>query len=198
LAAGHGNELRFNPAVVHGAALLALLLGLPVWLGRAPAAGRWLAARFRERPGRTVAWGGLAVALGGVLGWQFANPHGWNRELFWEDHAFTLLRNWPLVWIEAHPWLRVLSGLNVVAMALAVAAVCVRQPHGARIALALLCGGSGALANSLVEPRYFIPAVGCALVFTRFNEGEWRRLAVWWGALSALHAPFIVAGRSLW
>jgi len=198
LEAGHGNELRFNPAVVHFAALLALVLGLPVWLGRVPAAGRWLAARFRERPTRTVAWGGLAVALGGVLGWQFANPHPWNRELFWEGHAFTLLRNWPLVGIDAHPWLRVLSGLNVVAMALAVGAGCVAQPHGSRIALALLCGGVGALANSLVEPRYFIPAVGGALVFTRFSEGEWRRLAVWWGALSALHAPFIVAGRSLW
>jgi hypothetical protein len=198
LAAGHGNELRFNPAVVHFAALLALGLGLPVWLGRAPAAGRWLAARFRERPGLTSAGGVLALALGGVLGGQFANPHEWNRELFWEGHTFTLLRNWPLVWIDAHPGLRVLSGLNVVAMALAVGAFCMGQPQRARIALALLCGGLGALANSLVEPRYFVPAVGGALVFTRFSQGEWRRLVLWWGALSAVHAPFILAGWSLW
>ena len=198
LEAGHGNELRFNPAVVHFAALLALVLGLPLWLGRAPAAGRWLAARFRERPGRTLALAGMAGALGGLLGWQFANPHVWNRELFWEGHAFTLLRNWPLVWIDAHPVLRAWSGLNVVTMALAVGAFCVGQPHGARIGLALLCGGAGAWANSLVEPRYLIPAVGCALEFTRFSEAEWRRLAIWWGALSALHAPFVVAGRSLW
>lgn len=198
LGEGHGNEFRFNPAGVHFAALLVLGFGLPLWLARAPAAARWLVGRCGERPLPCAAAGALAALAAGLLAWQFTNPHPWNRELFWPEHAFTLLRNWPLVWIDQHPWLRVLSGLNVVAMALAVGGFCARQPYRWQLALALGVGSLPAFANSLVEPRYFIPAAALALLFTRLSSGEWRRLAVWWAALAVVHAPFVAAGWSLW
>lgn len=198
LGSQHGNDFRFNPATLHFAGLLLLVLGLPVWLAHAPAAWRQTRALLRTHPARSAALLTLALAAATGLALTFANPHVWNRELFWDGCSFTLLRNWPLVWLDAHPWLRVLSGLNLVLMATALALVFSRQPHRHALWLALGIGLLPAFTNSLVEPRYFIPAAGVLLLYLRIPAPDTRRLAWWWGALSLLHAPFIARGLSLW
>jgi hypothetical protein len=194
-----GTAARPNMATLHFAALLMLVLGLPVWLAALPAAARRVANAVRSHPVRAVAGAmGLAIVIA-VLARTFANPHIWNRELFWAGCTFTLLRNWPLVWIDHHAWLRWASAANVVLMSGALASVIARQRSTRRgLLLALACGAVLPLANNLVEPRYFIPALAFVLLLAEIDAANGRRLAAWWALLGACHAPFIARGLSLW
>lgn len=188
----HGNKFTFNIASVHFTAALVLLLGLPVWLGE-------LTAEWRRWSGKVrVIYGAIAAGLTAVFAATFANPHIWNRELFWEGCTFTLLRNWPLVWIDQHAWLRVISGLNVVLMVTAIALVVARQRWRWVLWLVLAVGAVPVVTNGLVEPRYLIPLAGFFLLFVEIDGVNWRRLAVWWALLSAVHAPFVAWALSLW
>lgn len=194
----HGNEFRFNIASIHFAAALLVVLGLPVWLAHAK--GAWALGVNAWRTRRALA---MLCACGGVTGvavlaLTFANPHVWNRELFWEGCSFTLLRNWPLVAIDTHPWLRVVSALIIVLMAFAVALVIVRQRHAKALWLVLTIGAVPVATNGLVEPRYLISGAVFALCLLEIGRSDWRRLAIWWGVLSAAHAPFVFKGLSLW
>jgi hypothetical protein len=194
----HGNSFTLNPATVHFAGLLVLLLGLPVWAAHAPPEWRRWREAARAQPGRAAAVAIAGVAAAAGLAVWFANPHIWNRELFWDGCTFTLLRNWPLVAIDAHPWLRVVSGANVVLMAVALWLAFARQARRWELWLAVGFGALPAFTNGLVEPRYFIPAVGFGLVFMELGSADWRRLAWWWGGLTSLHAPFVATALSLW
>lgn len=193
-----GTEMRPNIATLHCAALLALVLGLPAWLVRLPNAVACAVAAARNRPLATgaIALGAAAAVL--VLTRTYANPHVWNRDLFWDGETFTLLRNWPLVWIERHAWLRVASAVNIVAMAGALVVVFTRAPRRAELWLAFAIGALPALLNNLVEPRYFIPGAVLVLLLLEMETRVWRALAVWWALLCAAHAPFIARGLSLW
>lgn len=193
-----GNELHFNPANLHLGGLLALLLGLPLWLAQLPSAARGLRGAWSARPAMTLGLAGLALALAGVLAAGFANPHAWNRELRWEGVTFTLLRNWPLVALEGAPWLRFVSGLNVVAMAGAVGWAVWRQPRRGELAWALVCGLAVPLTNGLAEPRYWLPLAAMVLLLVDFPAAAGRRLVLWWALLCLVHAPWIALGRSLW
>jgi hypothetical protein len=193
-----GNDLRFNPASLHFAGLLTLFLGLPIWLTAAPAALGGFIGALRSRPAFTLCLTAVALTAAAALAHTFANPHAWNRDLFWDGCSFTLLRNWPLVWLDTHPWLRAASGLNVVLMALALAVAFARQPHRRELWLALATGALLPLTNGLVEPRYFIPVAVFVLLFLDLAPATVRRLTWWWLLLCASHAPFIAAGRSLW
>ena len=198
LGAQHGNEFRFNPATLHFTGVIAGVLGLPIWLAHAPAVlARWREA-MRVAPGKAAAWAAGGIVAAAILTATFANPHVWNRELFWEGCTFTLLRNWPLVWIDTHPWLRVASGINIVLMAAAVAIVLRAQRHRRALWLVLACGAVPVFTNSLIEPRYFIPLGGMLLLFLEIDAANWRRLALWWALLSAVHAPFVARALSLW
>lgn len=194
LATDTGNAAQPNIANLHLGAVLVLVLGLPVWLAHLPSTLR--AARPKPARTFTLVVVGLAVAAGLAL--TFANPHIWNRELFWTGERFTLLRNWPLVYMERYPWLRVASGLNIVLMATALALVINRQAHRRHLWLALLFGLALPGVNGLVEPRYFIPAAGFFLLFAELPRADARRLLVWWAVLCAVHAPFVAEGVSLW
>lgn len=193
-----GTTLAFNPASLHGTAALLLLLGLPVWLGALPDRLRRLAAAARRHPRRTR----LAVPafLGAValVTLTFRNSHVWNQELRWDGETFTLLRNWPLVGAERFPALRVLSSLNVVVMALALVGVVRTSPRPLVTALAVAIGLLPALMNDLVEPRYVLPGLVIVLLLAPPPPGRRLALGLWWAALSLLHAPFILTGRSLW
>ncbi len=193
-----GTEMRPNIATLHCAALLGLVLGLPVWLAALPATARAAGSFARRR--RTAAWlAGVGAALAvAVLARTYANPHAWNRDLFWEGESFTLLRNWPLVWIERVPALRVASAINVVAMAAATALVVVRSKHRAALGCVLAIGALPALLNNLVEPRYFIPGAVLGLIFVELTPRAWRALLLWWALLCAAHAPFVALRLSLW
>jgi hypothetical protein len=194
----HGNDFRLNLATVHSAGLLVLLLGLPLWLLHLPAACRAAREFFRARPLQACLFVIAGVIAAGICARSFTNPHIWNRELFWDGCTFTLLRNWPLVWIDSHPWLRVASGVNLVLMTGTIGFVFAQQRHRLELWLALACGMAQPLTNSLVEPRYFIPVVGFVLFFLEFSTATWRMLAIWWAVLSALHAPFVAKALSLW
>ncbi len=193
-----GNDLHFNPASLHTAGLLALLLGLPVWLAQLPATLRTYAATLRSRPALTVTLTVLALAAAILAGRTFSNLHQWNRDLFWDGCSFTLLRNWPLVWLDHHVWLRYASGLALVAMTAALALVIARQRLRLLLILALAFGLLQPFTNGLIEPRYFIPAAGFFLLFLDLTPTTTRHLALWWFLLCALHAPFIARGLSLW
>lgn len=193
-----GNDLRFNPASPHFAGLLVLLLGFPVWLAALPAAWGNFGRALRARPAITLAVATAALAVAALLALTFANPHPWNRDLSWDGCTFTLLRNWPLVWLDTHPWLRVISGLNVVLMGVALALTFARQSRRRELWLALAVGALLPLTNGLVEPRYYIPVAAFVLLFLDLAPVQVRRLACWWLLLCAVHAPFIAAGRSLW
>jgi hypothetical protein len=195
-----GNELHPNPASIHFAGLLALLFGLPVWL--AHARGTWQEWRpfFRVKGtrGLALALAGTALGFAALLALTFRNPHAWNREFFWDDGKFTLLRNWPLIILDTHPWLRALSGLNLVAMAAALALIFAHQPHRRTLWLALAFGAVLPALNSLVEPRYFLDGAVGMLLFLEFTAIDRRRLMAWWALLCAALAPFIARGVALW
>ncbi|MES2697775.1 MAG: hypothetical protein V4773_30210 [Verrucomicrobiota bacterium] len=194
----HGNDFKFNSASVHFTAALVLVLGLPVLLAHAPAVWRQGVGLWRAR--RAVVMGLLAAGVGAtaILTVTFANPHIWNRELFWEGCTFTLLRNWPLVWIDTHGWLRVVSAINIVLMTAAVGLAITRQAQRVALWWVLAVGALPVVTNGLVEPRYLIPAAGFLLCFVEIERSDWRRLAVWWAVLSAAHAPFVAKALSLW
>ena len=194
----HGNQLRPNIATLHFAGVLFALLGLPLWIAAAGPATKLLCQAWRQHPVRTSLAAALAAAATALLATTFANPHVWNRELFWPDCTFTLLRNWPLVWIDTHPWLRWLSGANLVFITLALIASFARQPYRVALWLSLLVGSVPAMANFLVEPRYFIPPLVFLLFFLRLDRRTYCWLAAWFGFLCAVHAPFVAAGLSLW
>lgn len=194
----HGNAFKFNIASLHFSAALLLVLGLPVWLAHARKTWGLWANLWRARRGLAAVFAGVGLTAVVVLTLTFANPHIWNRELFWEGCSFTLLRNWPLVAIDAHPWLRVISALNIVLMALAVALVISRQRRAKALWLVLAIGAVPVVTNGLVEPRYLISGAGFALCLLGIGRSDWRRLALWWGVLSAVHAPFVFKGLSLW
>jgi hypothetical protein len=194
----HGNQFRPNIATLHFAGVLFALLGLPLWIAAAGQAVPRLRQAWRHHPVRTSLAAALAAGATVLLATTFANPHVWNRELFWPDCTFTLLRNWPLVWIDTHPWLRWLSGANLVFVALALIAGFARQPHCPALWLSLLVGSVPAMVNFLVEPRYFIPPLVFLLFFLRLDRRTICWLAGWFGFLCLVHAPFVAAGLSLW
>jgi hypothetical protein len=185
-----GNDLGFNPAGPHIAALLVLLLGLPVWLAHLPAFFRSL----RLWPTLLLLCFAVFFAL------TFKNPHPWNRDLFWDGCSFTLLRNWPLVWLDTHPWLRALSAVNIVLMILAVQKTIARQRPTLQLPLSLivLFGLVQPFTNTLIEPRYHIPLVAFFLLYLDLTPSTTRRLTLWWLFLCVLHAPFIAKALSLW
>jgi hypothetical protein len=195
---GHGNPVGFNPAQLHFAGLLLLLLGLPLWIAVAVGFPGWYRESWRHRPLRTAGASALFLATAFTLGATFTNSHPWNRDLSWEGCSFTLLRNWPLVALERAPWLRHLSGLNLAAIATFLVVSLRRQPYARALMLAAAAGLAPVAISSLVEPRYFIPPLVMALVLTRTEARTTRMLTAWWGALSFLHAPFVAAGLSLW
>jgi alpha-1,2-glucosyltransferase len=186
----HGNALHPNLATVHFGGVLLAALTLPLWPRLAPAAFRLLAAR----PGRILA----AAAAVAALALLYRNPHVWNRELWWPDTPFTLLRNWPLVGADRWWLLRWAWSLLAVAGALGAVAALAGQPR--RRELVVVAGFSAVLlaTNGLVEPRYFITPAVLALLFVRFSRPTFVRLAAWFALLSAAHAPFILGGLSLW
>jgi hypothetical protein len=198
LGSQHGNQFELNIASIHFGALLLLVLGLPVWIAHAPAEFRRWREAVRNHPKSAAAVVSLGLASAATFAVRYRNPHIWNRELFWEGCTFTLLRNWPLVWIDAHAWLKALSGLNIVLMTVAIVRMFARQPHRRELWLATAFGALPVLTNGLVEPRYFIPAAGLMLLFLDVGDSDWRRLAFWWGALSLAHAPFVATALSLW
>ena len=198
LGAHSDNDLRFNPANVHFAGLMVLLLCLPIWLAHTPAAWSRLVSSLRVRPAITSGLIALALASAAGLGLTFANPHPWNRDLFWDGCTFTLLRNWPLVWLDAHVPLRIFSGLNCVLMASAIGITLSGQSRWRELGLALAVGALLPLTNGMVEPRYYLPGAAMVLLFVELSPTTQRRLAAWWLLLCVVHAPFVATGRSLW
>jgi hypothetical protein len=193
-----GNEFQPNVATLHLAGVMLTLLGLPLVPEAAAALASRLRDTWRRRPAHLAV--GLAAAAGAValLAMTFRNSHEWNRTLFWPGESFTLLRNWPLVWIERLPVLRIVSALNLVLLVGAMTVALRRQPFGRELALALAVGSMPAAGSSLVEPRYFIPPLVFALFFITWDRQHLWRLIGWFGLLSALHAPFVASRLSLW
>jgi hypothetical protein len=193
-----GTDLRFNPTALHFGAVLGLLLALPALAAAIPGAVSRVRSTTKRHLLPTLAITAVAVGAAAVLAVTFSNPHQWNRDLTWPGCTFTLLRNWPLVWIDAHPWLRVASAMNLVLMSAAAGLLVMGQPQRRALMLALAAGAAFPLANSLVEPRYFIPGAALTLLFVDFTPTTLRRLAIWWAVLDVVHAPFIARGLSLW
>lgn len=194
----HGNEFKPNIATLHIAGLLILLLGLPAWLIHARGALHDYLRFLGEHRARALALTVFVFGLIALFTATFANPHPWNRELSWPETTFTLLRNWPLVYADLHFPLRVLSALGVVGAGLALTRLFSRQTHAYALWLvvpfAVLLLGT----NSLVDPRYLITPAVFLLFFLEIDRRSFRALALWFGAICAVHAPFIVLGRSLW
>lgn len=200
LGTAHGNQLDPNPATIHFAGVLLLLFGLPTWIVRAgPMIGDWRAAH-RQRPGRTFGLTLLALAIAAVLAATYANPHVWNRELFWPDKpsAYVLLRNWPLVWIDRIPVLQALSGLVVVGVTAGLIHGIVRQRCARELLLLLPFGAVLLLTNGLVEPRYFIQPCALALLFLGPGPAGQRRQIGWFALLCVVQSAFVVDGLALW
>ena len=194
----HGNALQPTPANLHFGAVLVFLLGLPLWLRAAPDAAAALARAARAHPARTGALllAGLAPVAGLAL--TVRNPHVWNRDLWWPDATFTLLRNWPLVYADRWPALRWLSSLLVVLMAAGLVRAALVRRAGGELALVALFSVVLLATNGLVEPRYFITPIVFWLFHTGCSRGPWLILAGWWALLCAVHAPFVIRILSLW
>ncbi len=200
LGVEHGNQLDPNPATIHFAAILLLLLGLPHWIAQAGGMGRaWLELR-REHPGRTLGLTALALVMAAILAATYANPHVWNRELFWPDRpsAYVLLRNWPLVWIDRIPVLRLMSGLIVVGLTVGLIHTFARQRCTRELLLLLPFGALLLLANGLVEPRYLIQPCALGLLFLEPGATALRRQLGWFALLCVVQSIFVPQGLALW
>ncbi len=194
----NGNPLRPNRAALDFAALLYIGLGWPALLCRARKTLAAVAGYVRTHPWR----GTLAAALGAgmvvILARTFANPHPWNQDLYFSDTHFTLLRNWPLVYLQSHPPARFASAGFI----LFVAAVMVwgwrQQRFRHDLWLTLPFSAALLASNFLVDPRYYITPAVFILFFYQFSRRQIAGLLVWFALVCAVHAPFIVAGKSLW
>ncbi|MDP2137684.1 MAG: hypothetical protein Q8J74_07500 [Candidatus Didemnitutus sp.] len=194
----HGNALAANPANLYFGAVLVFFLGLPLWLRAGPDFFRGLAVSARTRPAASglglIAVSGVVIALS--LGYR--NPHVWNRELWWPDTSFTLLRNWPLVAADRIVGLRWVYSILVVLMAAGLVAVAREQRFRRELALTALFGSVLLATNGLVEPRYFITPVVFWLFFHEFDRRSLQLLTGWFAVICAVHAPFIARTLSLW
>lgn len=192
------NDLRPNPAAFTFATLLFGALGLPVWFAHVRSAGaRWIAFA-RVSPARTAAGFIAGAALIAGFAATYTNPHEWNRELWWEGVRFTLLRNWPLIYIERMPVLRVVAGCGVILAVAAGAQLCRTAPHGRMLALSLLFSAALIGSNYLVDPRYYLTPAAFLLLLIRPARRDFFLLGGWWLLIALAHDPFILAGLSLW
>ena len=192
------NDLRPNPAAFTFAALLFGALGLPVWFAHVRSAGkRWIAFARVHRVRTTASFIAGAALIAGFAA-TYTNPHEWNRELWWEGVRFTLLRNWPLIYIEKMPALRVVAGCGVILAVAAGAQLCRTAPHGRMLALSLLFSAALIGSNYLVDPRYYLTPAAFLLLLIRPARRDFFLLGGWWLLIALVHDPFILAGLSLW
>ena len=194
----NGNDLRPNPAAFTFAALLLVTLGLPVWLAHLRPALACFATASRRRPIFAALWLTTAAVIAGIVAATYTNPHGWNRDLWWDGVRFTLIRNWPLIYIEKIPALRVLAGAAVVFATLALAHICRAQRHGRALALTFPFAAALLGSNYLIDPRYYLAPAAFLLLFITPARRDFFLLAAWWTLIALVHDPFIVAGYSLW
>ena len=194
----NGNTLRPNPAAFTFAALLFVTLGLPVWLAHLRPALAGFASAARRRPVFAALWLTTAAVIIGLIAATYTNPHPWNRDLGWDGVRFTLLRNWPLIYIDRLPVLRIATGLTVVFAALALAHLCRAQRHGRVLALTLPFAAALLGSNYLVDPRYTLAPAAFILLFTAVSRHDFLLLAAWWTLMALAHDPFILTGYSLW
>lgn len=194
----NSNDLRPNPAAFTFAALLVVTLGLPVWLAHLRPAVAGFTAAARRRPAFAALWLTAAAVIVGLVAATYTNPHGWNRDLWWDGTRFTLLRNWPLVYIEKIPALRILTGVLVVFATLALAHLCRAQRHGKALALMFPFGAVLLGSNYLVDPRYYLTPAALLLLLSVPDRRDFFRLAAWWALIALIHDPFILTGYSLW
>lgn len=193
----HGNQPIPNIAALHFGTLLLMLLALPVWLGP----GLFDALRSMLGRWSPLFVAGLGAVLVAILSLTFANPHPWNNALWWgvrSGHPYVLLRNWPLMEIAANGWLRVLSSIVAILAAAGLAITFHRQRYRPALWLTLPFATLLLATNFLVDPRYYITPAAVILTLCDFERAAWSKLAAWFGAICGLHAPFILAGRSLW
>lgn len=195
-----GHWVRPNLATLHFGALLLLVLGLPVWLLHGHAAAQDVLVAARARPARFVFLAGAVVLAVAILAVTFENPHFHNRIHYGRTGIlrYAYLRNWPLVAIDAHPWLRVLSGAVVVGMTLALIRVFRRQRHARALTLAVIFGAVLLGSNFLVEPRYYLTPAVMLLSLLDFDRRTAAWLAAWFAVINIAYAPFILEGYSLW
>lgn len=194
----NGNDLRPNPAAFIFAALLFVALGLPVWITHLLPAFICFTNAARRRPVFAALWLTASAITVAIIAVTYTNPHGWNRDLWWTDVRFTLLRNWPLILIDRLPPLRVVTGCTVVFAALALAHLCCAQRHGRALALTLPFAAALLGSNYLVDPRYYLAPATFILLFVAPARRDFLLLAAWWTLIALVHDPFIVAGYSLW
>lgn len=195
-----GHWPRPNLATLHFGALLLLLLGLPIWLLHGRASLRQLGTHLRARPALFfLLTAGAALAIA-VLAVTFENPHLHNRIHYGRAGMlrYAYLRNWPLVWIDAHPWLRAMSGAVVLGISLTLVRIFRAQTYTRALTLVVVVGAVLLGSNFLVEPRYYLPPAVMLLTLLEIDGRTSAWLAVWFAALNVAYAPFILGGYSLW
>lgn len=195
-----GHWVRPNLATLHFGALLLCALGLPLGLLNAGPATRALLAAPLARPGRSLLLAGAVFAAIALLAVTFENPHLHNRIHYGRSGIlrYAYLRNWPLVWIDSHVWLRIASGAVVVGTALALAGIFRRQRYAGALTLAVAVGAVLLGTNFLVEPRYYLTPAVMLLSLVEMDRRSFALLIVWFGAINLVYAPFILGGYSLW
>jgi hypothetical protein len=111
---------------------------------------------------------------------------------------FTLLRNWPLIYIDRIPALRVVAGFGIILAVVAGAQLGRTSPHGRILALSLLFSAALIGSNFLVDPRYYLTPAAVLLLLIRPARRDFFLLMGWWVLIALVHDPFILAGLSLW
>jgi hypothetical protein len=193
------NKPRFNIASIHFGALLWMVFMAPIWLGQIPLAVKWLRDNMRARPVMIVIVAVSVAFAVSAFALTYKNPHPWNRSLaYWEAFHLYYLRNWPLVAAESSPALRWVFGIMVVATLFSVSALIAAQRNWPDVLLGTIFGLILLSPHYLVDPRYFITPAVFLLFFIRWEERKGCILAGWWIFLCVCHAPFILAGRSIW
>jgi hypothetical protein len=172
-----GNEPRFNVAQYYMLAWAAALVWAPLLLPRMLGDLRALGSFLRRRPELGFAVIGLALVAIVLGSWSYENDHLWNR-------GRGALQNYPLVAMTRHVMLRPVAIASVLWIYYAIG----RLLHAQRSRVVLAAFGVGLLAVApmgLVEPRYYLPLFLVATLLLEHDDTSSRRLAVFYGAVSA-------------
>ena len=172
-------------------AFLALLLWLPLWIGRVRGELTTLLHALRTRPmaaGLTT----LALAgLGGVLVATYSNWHPWGQYR-------NYLGNLPLIAMQRSIVMRVVGVLCAFAAVWLVARFWSGQPNRRYLWLLAACMAAFLSFHAAVDPRYFIVFFVLADLLVAYTPVQERVLAAWYAGLGVGVAALFVSDIAVW
>lgn len=181
------NAPQFNAGQLYLFAAALLLLRAPLWLPHLVEGWRRFVTVLRGSPAAAV----LAVAAAAVVLGGFESAHAWNRSAALPRNALLLVLRDDWVW-------RGVLGVLLLAAAPAYVAMLRAPASGWMAALVLAFSVLFLTPQGLIDPRYYILPTLLLDAYTEMEAGDARRLAGWYGVLTAAAAGTVLATGKPW